>query len=219
MRIDVLHSVEDLLVERDGKKVSEATWGTATPVDPGSHEVTASAPGKKPWSTTVEVEGKGSEVTVEIPELEDAPIEEDDGGDGGDGDDGETGSEEAEADGTGQMIAGVAIGVVGLGGVALGAAFTAIGQSKYSESQDFCDPADDSLCSQEGVDLRDEAQTAQAISITGFVVGGAALITGIVLLATLPSGDEPDDDNVASSLRLVPAVGPNGAAMQLTGRW
>ncbi|MBW2523026.1 MAG: hypothetical protein JRI23_02565 [Deltaproteobacteria bacterium] len=221
LRIDVLESVEDLEVERDGKVVPEATWGTPTPVDPGSHEVTASAPGKKPWSTTVEVEGEGSEVTVEIPALEDAPIE-DDGGEGGGAADGggdDVGPDEAQSDGSGQLIAGIAIGVVGLGGVGLGAAFAGIAHSKYGESQDFCDPADDSLCSQEGVDLREEAQTAQAVYIAGFAVGGAALITGIILLATLPSDDAPEDDSVTGSFRLVPAVGPNGAAMQLTGRW
>lgn len=218
LRIDVPSPVAELTIERDGMDVPEATWGTATPVDPGSHEVTASAPGKQPWSTTVEVSGEGTEVSVEVPELEDAPVVAEPGGEGelGTGPVGEPGPD--EVDGTGQLVAGIAVGVVGLGGLGVGAAFAAIAHSKYDESKDFCDPGDDSLCTQEGVDLRSEAQTAQAVYITGFAVGGAALITGIVLLATLPSSDEAHEVS-AGAWRLSPAVGPGGAALQLTGRW
>jgi hypothetical protein len=45
----------DLEVRRDGTKVPREAWGTAFPVDPGSHVVEARAPGRKPETVTVAV--------------------------------------------------------------------------------------------------------------------------------------------------------------------
>src|SRR5260221_419371 len=36
-------------IKKDGAPVGRALWGTAIPVDPGSHLVEVSAPGKKTW--------------------------------------------------------------------------------------------------------------------------------------------------------------------------
>ena len=42
-----------LEVKRDGVVIGSASWGTPVPVDPGSHRVSASAPGKLPWEGAV----------------------------------------------------------------------------------------------------------------------------------------------------------------------
>src|SRR4029079_386885 len=60
----------DLEVSLDGKPAT-ALVGSAAPVDPGTHEVAASAPHKKGWRRSVEVQRPGVTVTVEIPALED----------------------------------------------------------------------------------------------------------------------------------------------------
>jgi len=57
-------------VRRDGVVVGSAAWGTAIPIDPGSHVIAASAPGKKPWSLTVSVGPNGASRTVTVGELE-----------------------------------------------------------------------------------------------------------------------------------------------------
>lgn len=57
-----------VVVRRDGMPVSAALFGTAVYVDPGPHEVTATAPGRAPFSTTVTV-AEAATSTVEIPEL------------------------------------------------------------------------------------------------------------------------------------------------------
>lgn len=212
MRVEVSSPVDGLTVERAGKKVPEATWGSATPVDPGSYEVTASAPGKKTWRTEVEVEGEGAEVVVEVPALQDVPA----GDDAVESQPSEP--DQVEQDGTAQTVAGIIIGVVGLGGVGLGAAFAGISHSKYDESLEHCTVSDD-VCSPEGVELRDEAQTGQVIYVTSFAVGGAALVTGLVLLLTAPSGDEPGPAAGEASLRWMPTLGPGGAALQLSGQF
>src|SRR5690606_15763807 len=78
--------VEGFTLTFDGTEVRRAAWGVALPVDPGKHEVTASAPGKKEWSTRVEVTGEGQQVSVTIPKLEEGPPEptQDDAAKGGD---------------------------------------------------------------------------------------------------------------------------------------
>src|SRR5262249_53005866 len=58
-------------INRDGFRVERGLWGSAVPVDPGEHVVTASLPGKKPWRATVTAKDDGALVTVTVPVLED----------------------------------------------------------------------------------------------------------------------------------------------------
>lgn len=54
-----------LTILRDDESVLAATWGTKLPVDPGTHSVTAAAPGRRDWKTTVTVvPGETREVLV-----------------------------------------------------------------------------------------------------------------------------------------------------------
>ncbi|MBV9948073.1 MAG: hypothetical protein JOZ69_14555 [Myxococcales bacterium] len=62
-----------LEIRRDGVPISHAAWGLDLPVDPGVHTVSASAPGRTPWSTTVLV-AAATPLQVTIPAaLEAAP--------------------------------------------------------------------------------------------------------------------------------------------------
>jgi len=61
-------SLPGMVVRRDGMPVSAALFGTAVYVDPGPHEVTATATGRAPFSVTVTV-AEAATSTVEIPEL------------------------------------------------------------------------------------------------------------------------------------------------------
>ena len=59
-----------LEVKRDGTVLGEAEWGTPIPADAGPHLFEATAPGRRPWSTTVNVEDGGSTLTVRVPDLD-----------------------------------------------------------------------------------------------------------------------------------------------------
>src|SRR5262249_4300380 len=62
---------EDLAITLDGKAVnSKAVLNTPLSVDPGSHEVVVTAPGRKPWTTTTRVEPGPTTVRVKLPVLE-----------------------------------------------------------------------------------------------------------------------------------------------------
>ena len=65
--------VPGLRIATEDGTLGEGGLGVAVPVDPGSHKVTVSAPGYRPWATTVEMK-EGEQRTLEIPELEAEPV-------------------------------------------------------------------------------------------------------------------------------------------------
>lgn len=65
----------ELTIELDGASVGRAILGAATPVDPGPHTIRATAPGKKPWTGSVEIAAENDQKTLTIPALELAPPE------------------------------------------------------------------------------------------------------------------------------------------------
>jgi hypothetical protein len=60
-------------VHCDGAPVREAAWGVAAPVDPGLHEVTADAKGKRPWKSTITIDRDGMTKDIVVGPLEDLP--------------------------------------------------------------------------------------------------------------------------------------------------
>jgi hypothetical protein len=66
-------AVDRLRVERDGTWLTAPTWSAAAPVDPGPHVVTASAPGRRSWSTTLQIGAAADRTTVTVPVLEREP--------------------------------------------------------------------------------------------------------------------------------------------------
>lgn len=57
-----------LVVKRDGHPFDRTEWGLAMPVDPGSHDVAAEAPGLAVWAMSVVAE-PGKTMSVDVPEL------------------------------------------------------------------------------------------------------------------------------------------------------
>ena len=62
-------AVDGLRVERDGLSLAAAAWSTAVPVDPGRHVVTASAPGRRTWSISVQIGALAEGMRVAVPVL------------------------------------------------------------------------------------------------------------------------------------------------------
>jgi hypothetical protein len=59
----------ELAITRDGKAVQPAVWDRAVPVDPGTHEIAARAPGRKPWTRSLTI-ALGARDAVDVPALE-----------------------------------------------------------------------------------------------------------------------------------------------------
>ncbi|NUQ79484.1 MAG: tetratricopeptide repeat protein [Polyangiaceae bacterium] len=62
-------TITGLELSRDGSLVPREERGVAVPVDPGNYRVSATAPGRRAWSTEVIVREPGKVVTVSVPEL------------------------------------------------------------------------------------------------------------------------------------------------------
>ncbi|MCA9633375.1 MAG: hypothetical protein KC766_37255 [Myxococcales bacterium] len=226
--------VEGMVVTRDGDEVGSALWGTAVPVDPGTHTIRITAPSKVEYQAEVVVP-KSGDVTFAVPPLERKPPE---------------AEPEAQAlapatsapapaptplvadegtlaeDGSGQRTLGIVVGVVGLLGVGAGTFFGLQASSKNSEADDNCRSSDSSQCNQKGVDLGQEAEDAATLSTIAFGVGALALAGGIVLYATAPSNDAAAGSARrrtarlrGTEVRLVPAATPSQAGVFVGGHF
>ncbi|MFY0539335.1 hypothetical protein [Nannocystis pusilla] len=67
LRVVVEDAPAEVAITRDGQPVPESDLGEAVPIDPGQHEIGASAPGHQPLRRSVElVEGKTETVTLKL---------------------------------------------------------------------------------------------------------------------------------------------------------
>lgn len=193
----------------DGKEIGAAAWGTPIPIDPGKHELQLTAPGKKPWSDTIDIAAEPGSVTIDVPALADeatAPPAEAPAKETSDGPSAPTKTDEKSSGGS--TLGWVALGV-GAVGVGVGSYFGLQTFSKQSESEDHCDGT---KCDQTGVDLRDEAKSTGTISTVAFAVGAVGIGVGAVLLLSGGSSKE------SAGVWLAPAVAPQGGGVTLGGR-
>jgi len=209
LEVVVEQPVEGMTVRRGDDTIAEAMWGSAVPVDPGTYEVVAEADGYLPYRKEVDVTEEGSTIELAIPPLTPAPEEEKSpergGGAGGDG----------SAMSTGLLVSGVVAASLGAVGIGVGTAFLVIAKGKDDDSLAFCQPDDPTLCSQQGLDLRDDARSSQTIGIAGLVTGGVLGVTGAALIvAASLTGDDGQSD-----VGVVPWASPQGAGLVTTLRF
>jgi hypothetical protein len=61
--------IAGLVLKRDGIEIKRPAWDVAAPVDPGEHEIEATAPGYEPFRTKVRATTEGATVAVAVPAL------------------------------------------------------------------------------------------------------------------------------------------------------
>jgi len=171
---------ENVEVKLDGNVLDPAVLGSPVPVDPGKHAIEASAKGKKPFTTTLEVSERTKSPSVEIPPLDPIPEEKKPPPPLT-----EPPAEERGSDGSTQRIIGVVGMGVGLAGVAVGTVFGLRTSSKWDEAKTHCNTALE--CDATGVELTETAKNAGTVSTIAFVAGGVLLAGGAVLFFTAPS--------------------------------
>jgi hypothetical protein len=206
-------------VRRDGVEVAGSAWGVPLPVDTGTHLVEASAPGYKPWSTTVEVTQDGSNGSVAVPALEALPPS--------------TASaspappppppavtqsappppEAPPSGGSTQRIIGVVVTGVGITGLAASGAFAILAKSTYNQSVGNCESSNANLCTPTGVSQRNTAMTEGNVASVALGVGAAALVAGAITWLTAPSGSSSRNGTTG----ILVAPWPGGIEMQ--GAW
>lgn len=68
--VQVERPAEGLVVRRDGEPIDGELWGTAVPMDPGTYEISAFAPGYRPWQMRVTIDAKLRRRVIAVPALE-----------------------------------------------------------------------------------------------------------------------------------------------------
>jgi serine/threonine-protein kinase len=209
LTIRVTADVAGIEVRRGAAVVRSAQLGTAIPTDPGSHVVSAKAPGHKPWQTTVTLRD-GSNETVVVPDLEIAPPPvaakaapspaEDPPKNQAPQPAAETASGSTSL-GT-QRIAALVIGSVGVAGLAVGSVFGIRSKAAHDQAEPYC--VEGACTSPVGLEYLKEARTAGNISTAAFVLGAVGVGAGAVLWFTAPTGVQ---------------VGAGMGTVQLRGTW
>jgi hypothetical protein len=210
--------VPELTISQDGVQLSEAVLGSALPVDPGTHAISASAPGYETWTTTVEVAGGGASAAVSIPTLLEVA--------GSSFPDvapdvapppavGEPSADEPVSDGSTQRVLGFVAGGVGLASAIVGAVFGGRAISLDSDADDLCGNEEGSCASTEGYDAWEDAKVSATLSNVFIGVGAGLVAVGAVLLITAPSGEETPE----SALVVIPEASPDGAGLSMRLRW
>jgi tetratricopeptide (TPR) repeat protein len=221
----VAQPVDGLQVRRDGVEVLRAEWGVPIPIDSGTHTIDASAPGFKPWSQNVDVTQDGAQVNVTVPALEAAPPS----------------ATPVPAPtpapapaptpapapppdtsrGSGQRVAGLIVGGVGVLGLGASGLFAILAKNKYNDSLQNC-PSNPNVCTQTGVNQRNDALTDGNVASIAFGVGAAALVGGVVLYLTAPSASSTASGAASGGVRnlqVSPLVGLGTGGAVLGGAW
>jgi hypothetical protein len=206
LEIRVLDPVDGIVVRRNGVEIPRATWGTPLPVDAGSYALEATAPGKRSWTREVTVADGGETIAVDVPALEDVapaapppapppppeepavapPVEE-----GGDT--------------TGLLVAGAVIAAVGVAGVVVGSVFGGLAKSANDDSLEPERCRTETLCSDEGLALREDAKDRATIATATFIPGAVLFAVGITMVIVAAATDGPSGEQAKIEL----AVGPS----------
>jgi len=211
--------VAGLEIRRDEAVLRDATWGTALPVDPGEHTVSARAPGYEAWQTKVTVAPDGDKKTVTVPPLvalpapppgappspqpQGAPFP------------------EPEKSTDVQRISGFVIGGVGVVAIAVGAVFGGLAIGKDHDADALCEDPSRCVCdgetctgpeSQAAADLSEDARLDAKLA-NGFVFGGVGLIAiGLTVVLTSPTG-------ITGESAFLPDIGPDGVRLTYRARF
>jgi hypothetical protein len=209
--------IAGLEVRRDGEPLARGAWGSAIPVDPGKYTFIARAPGKKPWTQTIEVPADGAKVELAIPPLADdaAPSAADPTY--ATSLDRATSTADPSAPGATQRTVGYLLAGAGVVAAGVGVAFGLRGRAQIEERDDIDCPAN--LCTAEQGQLIERLQADASTSATVFNVafpaGAAALLGGVALVLTAPSRPTRS----AALPQVVPWAGMNWAGASVSGHW
>jgi hypothetical protein len=199
------------VVKRDETTVDAGALGVALYVDPGTHHVTASAPGFETFAVTITL-GEGKTETIAVPNLAArpaAPV----------APSVEKPAQPAEPEPTGSISRSrkyLALGLGGAGVVAVGVSlvFGSQASSKNSDAKNLCGSdlacTDMAAFAQAKQDVSDAKSKATASTVL-IGVGLAAIAGGVIVWVTAPR--EPE----RATAHLVPVVHDGGAGLALTG--
>ena len=213
--------VPGLVVTLDTATIGKAAMGAPMPVDPGSHRLHVSAPGKKDWEVTFEIKPNADSKSVEIPALQDAPA----GSSPPPAASSQAPAVSAPAPAAGDVprpaqaksrVPGYAVGAAGLVALGVGGYFGLRAFSKWDDSKAHC-PA--GACDAQAVSLRNEANTAAWVSNVAVGLGVVGLGMGTYLVLSPGEKEAGAPALGARSVRVLPVAGAKAAGVSVGGAW
>lgn len=175
VRLDVRAPAPGLEIRIDDVLVDKAAWGEPFPIDPGAHRISASAPSRRSWESTLS--GEASRLAeVSIPELVDTTVR-------------VAPAPVTLAAPSSQRTFALVSGAVGVAGVLVGAVSGLMALSSRSTGQRECPKELYSFrCpTEEGTSAWNTATIAGNVSTVSFIAGGVFLAGAAVLWFTAPS--------------------------------
>lgn len=202
----VAPETDGLSVAIDRAPLGKAAWGIATPVDPGAHVVEASAPGRLPFKSTVEL-ASGEAKALEVPLLAEDPKA--------------VATRQAPAPGepprapwgasaTRRIAGDIALGAGALA-LGVGAYFGLRTMSIWSDANANC-PND--LCNPHGESLTRDARSAARAADAAIGLGIASVGAAAVLFLTAGGGSTS-----APRVGVTLASDARGGGLSLHGAW
>jgi hypothetical protein len=198
-----------LSVRRGESSLGSGQWGLAVPVDPGSYELHATAPGYKEWQKTVEV-APGAAVVEKVPALEALP---------------------AQAPALGPMTAatptsppppreppapssptstrrtvGVVVTAAGIAALATGGVLALLASSANKSSKDPGKCLSNNTCSNAGLDERDKALKLADASTVVSIAGAVLAAGGAVIWLTAPPSQRESSPVASARLGFGPSA-------------
>jgi hypothetical protein len=205
VRVTEQADADGLEVQLDNTPLPKSLWGQPTPVDPGRHELRATAAKRLPWRSTFEVDTEHLDA-VTVPRLD--PIAQADtpavlaprGHVAPDTDRGRVPAGSARRT--------AALVMTGAGAAALGVAsvFALTAKSTYDGAN-----CQGRFCTPDGVHAQSRAYTEAGVATATAAAGGAALIGAAILWFTVPSGPR--------GIQMQPAVDRTAWGVSLQGAW
>jgi hypothetical protein len=210
---------DGLRLTLDGKGLATASLGTPIALDPGTHQISATQPNRKPWAVSIEVPSGPTNVVVVIPALEaeaksaalarakraEKPVRREIRREGPN--DAPVASQ--------QRTVALVLGGVGIVGLA-GGGFMGIRYLQHQEDAKATCPSSKS-CTVTEIDAHEsaveEAKTARLWSFIGAGAGGAALIGAAYLYFT------HDSDEKDANITATPVVGRDHAGASVSMRF
>lgn len=210
---------QGLRVTRNGVALGRGSWNVKLPVDPGRYTISASAPGKRDWQTSIEVTGPKGNESVAVPQLVDAPPESSAGAAApGSQPGGAAPSQAADQElqspngARGSMLTTrhwIGVGLAGAGVLGLGVGGVFALRAKNLDDESGCN--DGNCPTRDALDTNRDARKAGEVGTVLGIAGGALLLGGAAVFFAPIGG--------SSETAVMPAIGPGVAGLRVQRRF
>jgi hypothetical protein len=207
--------VPGLVITQDGADVTVLV-GVASPVDPGTYQFSARAPGYRTWTQPVAVGGEGKTVKVDIPVLDADPTAASAPADPAQPRPATPIADDAAPGRSSRRWIGLGVGAGGVVSIGVGLVFGLQARNLNNDAEDLCGGSTSSCAPDkldEASDKVDDAKGKGMIANVAVGVGLAAVGAGLYLYLTAPSGD---DERAAA---LTPVIGDDQLGFAVSGRF